>query len=65
METATDTTDIRGWRERLGASRLRVAVRADVSTTRLAEFEAGSRPAHSPAFDRVLAALIEIEREKD
>lgn len=61
--TATPlTADIRERREHLGISRLTLAVRAGISTTWLAELEAGLRP-RGEALARVEATLDELEAE--
>jgi transcriptional regulator with XRE-family HTH domain len=61
--TTTVPTDIRSRRERLGISRLALAVRTGVSPAWLAALEAGLRPVGSRALARVEAALDKLERE--
>jgi predicted transcriptional regulator len=60
----TTTVDVRGRREALGVSQLRLAVRADVSLTWLRAIEAGLQPVGSRALARVEAALDSLEHEQ-
>jgi predicted transcriptional regulator len=62
MAATATSDDIRERRERLALSRLSLAVRARVSTTWLAEIEAGLRP-RGTALGRVLAVLEAAEAE--
>ncbi|HEY2652993.1 MAG TPA: hypothetical protein VGI50_13790 [Solirubrobacteraceae bacterium] len=58
----TTISDIRRRRAALGASRLSLAIKANVSTTHLAEIEAGRRP-RGDALARVEAALERLEND--
>lgn len=60
---ATTISDVRGRREALGVSQLRLAVKADVSLTWLRAIEAGLQPIGSRALARVEAALDQLESE--
>jgi hypothetical protein len=63
--TTSPTTDLRGRRDQLGATRLQVAIQARVSLAHLASLEGGLRPCGgSEALARVLQALDELEAAK-
>jgi predicted transcriptional regulator len=61
LATAVTTGNIRERREQLDISRLNLAVKAGVSSTWLAEIEAGRQP-RGEALTSVLAALDEVAR---
>ena len=63
--TSTATSDVRGRREQLGLSRLRVAIASNVSPAWLAAIEAGLQPVGSRALARVEAALDAYEAEHE
>jgi predicted transcriptional regulator len=60
MTTTTSTNEIRDRRERLGVSRLTLAVKAGVSPSWVAALEAGWP--RGEARERVLRALDELEQ---
>jgi predicted transcriptional regulator len=55
---------VRARREKVGLTRVQLAVRAALSVTHLANIEAGVIPAGGAAFGRVLDALSVAEAEK-
>lgn len=59
----TTTSDLRARRERLGITRLQLAIQAGISMAWLASLEGGMRPEGSNALAKVRATLAELERE--
>ena len=57
----TTTVDIRGRRERLGVSRLALAIESGVSQAWLQAIEAGLQPVGSKALARIETALDRLE----
>jgi predicted transcriptional regulator len=57
----TTTVDVRRRRERLGVSRLTLAIKTEVSPAWVASIEGGWQPAGSRALARVEAALDRLQ----
>lgn len=58
--------DIRGWRKELDLTQAAVARLARVAPSTVRLLDSGYRPkGHSPAMDRIVAALESVEAERE